>query len=72
MVTSIDLKMDFLPLFIINKCSRIFSFEYMNNFRKINKNFKGSKWEELKMKKKDLYDYFQVKIDEYLREKQQK
>lgn len=66
MVSSIDLKMDFLPLFVINKSARIFSFDYMSNYHKINKKFAGSKWEMIKMKKKSLYDYFQTKIDEYL------
>lgn len=66
MVSSIDLKMDYLPMFIINKSARIFSFDYMRNYRKINKKFAGSKWEKLKLKKKALYDYFQVKINEYL------
>lgn len=66
MVSSIDLKMDYLPMFIINKSARIFSFDYMRNYRKINKKFAGSKWEKQKLKKKALYDYFQVKINEYL------
>ncbi len=66
MVSSIDLKMDFLPLFIINKSARIFSFDYMKNYSKINKNFAGSKWDQIKQKKKDFYGYFQKKIYEYI------
>lgn len=66
MVSSIDLKMDFLPLFVINKSARIFSFDYMRNYHKINKKFAGSKWDMIKHKKKALYDYFQVKINEFL------
>ncbi len=69
MVSSIDLKMDYLPLFIINKSARIFSFDYMRNYHRINKNFEGSKWETMVKKKKPLYDYFQQKIDSYLDEK---
>ena len=69
MVSSIDLKMDFLPLFIINKSARVFSFDYMRNYNKINKKFKGSKWEEARNKKKEMYDYFQQKIEDYLKEK---
>lgn len=72
MVSSIDLKMDYLPLFVINKSARIFSFDYMRNYHKINKKFEGSKWEMMKLKKKKLYDYFQAKINEYLQEKKHK
>lgn len=48
MVSSIDLKMDYLPLFIINKSARIFSFDYMKNYQKINSKFAGSKWDKVK------------------------
>jgi hypothetical protein len=52
MVSSIDLKMDYLPVFIINKTARIFSFDYMKNYVRINKKFAGSKWDIAKEKKK--------------------
>jgi hypothetical protein len=48
MISSIDLKMDFLPLFVINKSARIFSFDYIKNFQKINSKMKGTKWEKRK------------------------
>jgi len=52
MVSSIDLKMDYLPMFIINKSARIFSFDYMRNYHRINKKFSGSKWDKIKHEKK--------------------
>ncbi len=52
MVSSIDLKMDYLPLFIINKSARIFSFDYIKNYRIINNKFAGSKWDKVKKQKK--------------------
>ena len=39
MVSSIDLKMEYLPMFIINKTARVFSFDYMKNYQTINKKF---------------------------------
>ena len=69
MVSSIDLKMEYLPMFIINKTARVFSFDYMKNYQKINKKFEGSKWDKTKQEKKSMYDYFKTKIDEYLVEK---
>lgn len=47
--TNIDLKLGFLPLFIINKSCRIFAFDYFKNLMKVNKHFAGSAWEK-KMK----------------------
>jgi hypothetical protein len=44
LATSIDLKMDYLPMFVINKSARVFSFDYFKNMIRMNKKFKGSKW----------------------------
>lgn len=38
------MKMNFLPLFILNKSARIFAFDYFKNVIKIAKNYKGSPW----------------------------
>lgn len=69
MISSIDLKMEYLPMFVINKTARVFSFDYMKNYQTINKKFEGSKWDKIKQEKKEMYDYFKSKIDEYLEEK---
>lgn len=63
MVSSIDLKMDYLPMWLINKSARVFSFDYMRNYHRINKKFEGSKWDKVKKQKRELYDFFQQKID---------
>lgn len=44
LATNIDMKISFLPLFIINKSLRIFSFDYFKNILKVSKNLKGSLW----------------------------
>jgi hypothetical protein len=44
--TNINLKMGFLPLFVINKSCRVFAFDYFKNIMEVNKNFKGSLWEK--------------------------
>jgi hypothetical protein len=49
LATNIDMKMGFLPMFVLNKTLRIFSFDYFENLMKVNKHFKGSEWEK-KMK----------------------
>jgi hypothetical protein len=41
----------------------------MKNYQTINKKFEGSKWDKIKQEKKEMYDYFKSKIDEYLEEK---
>lgn len=44
LATNIDMKLGFLPMFIVNKTLRIFSFDYFKNLLKVNKNFAGSAW----------------------------
>jgi hypothetical protein len=44
LATNIDMKLNFLPMFVINKSLRIFSFDYFKNLLKVNKNFQGSAW----------------------------
>ena len=42
LATNIDMKIGFLPLFVINKSLRIFAFDYFENLMDVNKNFIGS------------------------------
>ena len=49
LATNVNMRLGFLPMFIINKSCRIFAFDYFKNVMKVNKHFKGSEWEK-KMK----------------------
>lgn len=40
------MKLDFLPQFILNMSARKFAFDYFKNIIKVNRNFKGSAWEQ--------------------------
>ena len=45
LASRIDMKLNFLPQFILNHSARKFAFNYFKNIIKLNENFKGSKWE---------------------------
>jgi len=38
------MKMNYLPLFILNKSARIFAFDYFKNILEKVQNYKGSEW----------------------------
>jgi hypothetical protein len=42
LASKIDMKMNYLPLFILNKSARIFAFDYFKNILEKVKNYKGS------------------------------
>ena len=65
LASKIDMKMNYLPLWILNKSARIFAFDYFKNILEKVKNYKGSAWEEKVKEKPDMYDFFYKKIDEY-------
>lgn len=44
LASKVDMKLNFLPQFIINMSARKFAFDYFKNIIKMNKNFKGSPW----------------------------
>ena len=46
MASKIDLKLNYLPMFIINKSARVFAFDYFKNMLEKIRNFKGSAWEK--------------------------
>lgn len=66
--SKIDMKMNYLPLFILNKSARIFAFDYFKNILKISKNYKGSPWEKSAAERPDLYDFFKKKVGDYFGE----
>ncbi len=41
---NVDVKMDFIPTWLIEKVSKDFGENFFNNIVKISKKFKGSKW----------------------------
>lgn len=63
--SKIDMKMNYLPLFILNKSARIFAFDYFKNILKISNNFKGSMWEKKIAERPALYEFFKRKMIEY-------
>jgi len=44
LASKIDMKMDFIPKFILFRSARIFAFDYFKNIIDRIKNFKGSPW----------------------------
>jgi hypothetical protein len=60
------MKMGFLPLFLINKSLRLFSFDYFENLMKVNRNFAGSEWERKMKGRPYIYDFFKNRINQYL------
>jgi len=62
-----DFKLTFLPLFILLKSAKIFTYDYFMNIVKLAKNYSGSEWEDRVRKNPMMYDFFQTKIDEYFK-----
>jgi hypothetical protein len=46
LATKVDMKLNFLPLFILNKSARIFAFDYFKNILDRTKNYEGSAWQK--------------------------
>ncbi len=67
LVSKANFMLTFLPLFILQKSARIFTFDYFNNIVKNAKNYKGSLFEQKVNANPSLYDFFQSKVDEYLK-----
>lgn len=64
LASKVDMKMNYLPLFIINKSARIFAFDYFRNILKNVKNYKGSAWEKKVAERPAMYEFFFGKIKE--------
>ena len=63
MMSKANFKLTFLPLFILQKSARIFTFDYFNNIVKNAKNYKGSEFEKRVIVNPSLYNFFQSKVD---------
>ena len=46
LASKIDMKMNYLPLFLLNKSARIFAFDYFKNILKIAKHYQDSPWQK--------------------------
>ena len=58
LASKIDMKMNYLPLFILNKSARNFPFDYFRNILDRVKNYKGSEWEKKVAQRPDMYEFF--------------
>ncbi len=56
------MKLNFLPQFILNMSARKFAFDYFKNIIKVNKNFKGSAWEQKIKENPEFYGFFKSKV----------
>lgn len=63
LASKVDLKLNFLPQFILNMSARKFAFDYFKNIIKVNKNFKGSPWEKKIKQNPDYYGFFRKRIE---------
>lgn len=66
MAMNIDTKMDFLPMWAMDKVCQDFGNEFFENIMKLSKNFKGSQWEKNVEKNPDLFNFFKKVIDNHL------
>jgi hypothetical protein len=55
MVTKADFKLAFLPLIILTKSARTFTFNYFNSIVEKARNFKGSMWEKRVKERPEMY-----------------
>ena len=60
------MKLNFLPQFILNMSARKFAFDYFKNIIKVNKNFKGSAWEQKIKENPEFYGFFKSRVEEYM------
>jgi len=63
LASKVDMKLNFLPQFIVNMSARKFAFDYFKNIIKMNKNFKGSPWEAKIKKNPDFYGFFRKRVE---------
>lgn len=70
LASKVDMKLNFLPQFIVNMSARKFAFDYFKNIIKVNKKFEGSAWEKKINENPDFYHFFGKKINEYMADKE--
>ena len=57
------MQLNYLPLFILQRLARIFTFNYFEGIVAKAKNYEGSIWEKRVNERPDMYKFFQAKID---------
>ena len=58
LASKVDMKLNFIPQFIVNVSARKFALNYFKNIIKMNKKFKGSDWEKKINENPDFYRFF--------------
>jgi hypothetical protein len=69
LAVKVDMKLNFLPQFIINMSARKFAFDYFKNIPKLSRKFKGSDWDKKVQENPEFYQFFAKKIDQYMNKK---
>lgn len=69
LASKVDMKLNYLPQFIVNMSARKFAFDYFKNIIKMNKKFEGSEWQKKIKENPDFYNFFRKKIDQYMGKK---
>lgn len=63
---NVDVKLNFLPLWVQDKISEDFGQDFLKNILEASKKFKGSEWEKNVQKDPRLFNFFKNAVDNYL------
>lgn len=63
LAVKVDMKLNFLPQFIINISARKFAFDYFKNIPKLSRKFEGSEWHQKVKQSPEFYEFFAKKIN---------
>lgn len=66
---NIDMKLNFIPLSILDYACQTFGQEFFINLMKVSKKFQGSLWEERIRQNPDTYNFFKSIITQYYQKK---
>ena len=55
LISNVDFKLKFLPMFILRKSAAYFGVNYFRSMSKLNKKFKGTKWDKKIEENPELY-----------------
>ena len=63
---NVDIKLNFIPLFIQDKISQDYGEDFFKNIVEISKKFKGSKWEANVKENPALFNFFKTSLENHL------
>ena len=63
MWTKADLKLGFLPMIILNKAARVFTFKYFESIVEKARNYEGSEWQRRVEANPSMYRYFHERME---------